>query len=134
MYFDTSHYLLTLAVGIPCIILVWLVTYRRWGHDWRWRLGICVMLAITITPTAMMIRHPGHVGHSREMIVYPAVSRVMGDLHLLGDFIALLFQGSLLHGYGTDLFYGVMPIMLTTEIVFCFWTYLRSRQMDAHAA
>ena len=68
------------------------------------------------------------------MIVYPAVSRVMGDLHLLGDFIALLFQGSLLHGYGTDLFYGVMPIMLTTAIVFGFWTYLRSRQMDAHAA
>jgi len=95
------------------------------------------MLATTVAPTAIIVvrhGHTSHVGHGNIMIVYPAVLRVRDALHLFGDFIVSLLQGSLLHGYGTILFYGIMPIVLTTGIVFGFWTYLRSRQIDANAA
>jgi hypothetical protein len=133
MYFDTSHYLLALAVGLPLVALLWLFAYRCRSRGWYWRLGLSALLATAIAPTAIILWRHGHVGHTR-VIVYPAVLRVVGDLRILGDFIGLLFQGSILHGYGTDLFYGIMPIMLTTAIVFGFWTYFRSRRIDAHAA
>jgi hypothetical protein len=110
MIFDTSTYLLTLAVGLPVVALAWFVAHRTQRRSWPWRAGISALLAVTIAPTASSLYG--------EVLVSPAVWM----LRILFWNIA---DGS--NRIATCLTFGVFPIVLTGAIIFACWSLLSRR-------
>jgi hypothetical protein len=110
MIFDTSAYLLTLAVSLPLVALTWFIAGRLGWQSWPWRLVISTLLAAAIAPTASLLYG--------KLIVAPAIWT-----------LRILFWnfGDISNSVSVCLTFGVFPIVLTAAIIFGCWTLFSKR-------
>jgi hypothetical protein len=102
MLFDTSTYLLTLEIGVPVVCLAWFVARRMQRKTRAWRIGISALLALTVAPTVYSI-------HGESWIL-PAV------------WILRVLRWDIPNRLLTCLEFGIAPIVVTTAVIFGFWS------------
>ncbi len=95
--------LLVLAGGLPLTALFWFFTRRIVWHPRLWRLAVCILAAISLTPTVCV------VCGTRTML--PAI------------FISLSALSSDPEGRLLGLAYGVLPIIAGIGLAFSLWSY-----------
>ena len=99
--------LLAVAVGLPLTTLLWFVTRRMVRHPCLWRLAVCTLAGVSLTPTVCVV--------CGTRTILPAI------------FISLSSLSADPEARLIGLVYGVLPIIASIGLAFSFWSYYAER-------